>query len=109
MVRTTRIVDPIRVDDAGADQAAEFQQMVSVTTIECDVRSVKAQHRADLVRTSRRHEALEARSGYGATGRASEIIVDHLDLEESVAARDSTRSYWRRLLSRFVSTCRSVD
>lgn len=53
VVGLLRIVDAIRVDQQGADQAAEFQKGMPIATIACQARGFDAQHGADLALAQR--------------------------------------------------------
>ena len=86
VIRTTRIVHAIEVDDAGIDEAAQLEQMMPVPAIAGETGGIEAKHGADLAGAKPGNELLEARARHGAAGRTAEVVVDDLDIAKSVAA-----------------------
>jgi hypothetical protein len=86
IIWATRIVDAIKVDDAGLDKTAELQQMMPVPAVAGEAGGVEAKHSADLAGAEPGDELLEARARYGAAGRTAEVVVDDLDIAKSTAA-----------------------
>src|SRR6476469_9364214 len=74
VIRTTRIVHAIEVDNAGVDEAAQLEQMMPVPTVAGETRGVEAKHGANLAGAKPGDQLLEARARHGAAGRSAEIV-----------------------------------
>src|ERR1700733_2880509 len=86
IIWATRIVDAIKVDDAGIDEAAEFEQMMPVPAVAGETGGIEAKHGADLASAEPGNEFLEARARHGSAGRTAQVVVDDLDAAKSVPA-----------------------
>src|SRR5271166_5182355 len=73
-----RIVDPVLVDEDGADQSTELYQRVPVASVAGETRSLDREHGADTTVADRGQQPFEARTG-DASARSSEIVVDDFD------------------------------
>ena len=80
IIEDARIVDAIWIDHEGAYQAAEFDEMMPVSTVTGQAGSLNAKHSANLSRADFRNQMLEPRALHLAGPRASKILVDYLDL-----------------------------
>ncbi len=83
VIREARIIDAIKVDDAGIDETAELEQVMPVPAVSGETGGVEAKHGADLPGAEPGDELLEARACYGAAGRTAEVVVDDLDAAKS--------------------------
>jgi hypothetical protein len=101
IVRTTRITDTIEINDAGIDETAQLEEMMSVPPVAGETRGIKANHNADFAGAEPGDELLEAGARDGSARRPAEIVARR--------RAGSTRSYWRRRLSRWTCTCVCVD
>ena len=86
IIEDARIVDAIWIDHDGAYQAAEFDEMMPVSAITGQTRSLNAKHGANLSRADFRNQMLESGALHLAGPRATEILVDNLDLLEAKLA-----------------------
>src|SRR5271166_144667 len=73
-----RIVDPVLVDEDGADQSTELYQRVPVASVAGETRSLDREHGADTTVADRGQQPFEARTG-DASARSSEIVVDDFE------------------------------
>ena len=78
-----RIVGLLEVDDPGADEAANFEQLLPIAAVSSQSSRVEAQHRADLVLVHHRNQPIEAGAICRAAGRAPEVVIDHLNVPPS--------------------------
>jgi hypothetical protein len=69
------------------DQATQLEQMMPVSTVARQPRSIKAYHCADISSANGSDQPLEARSVHRATGRTPEIIVNYFNVDEAMAPR----------------------
>ena len=81
-----RIVDAIWIDHDGAHQAAEFDEMMPVSTVTGQAGSLNAKYGANLSGADFRNQMLEPRTLHLPGPRASKILVDDLDLLEAKLA-----------------------
>ena len=86
VIRPTRIVDAIEVDDAGVDDAAQLEQMMPVPAVAGEAGRIEAKHGTDLAGAKPGDELLEAWTRHGSTGGSTEIVVNDLDIAKSVVA-----------------------
>lgn len=100
------IADAVVVDDAGFDKPAQREQMVPVRAIAREARCVLGQDGTILARIQPGNQAVEARARHRSACRATEVIVDDLNVGH---AATSARSCCRRWLSRVVIPCDCVD
>ena len=77
----------LRVDHSRLDQTTQLEQMMPVSTVVRQPRSIEAQHCADISSANGSDQPLEARSVHRATRRTPEIIVNYFDVDEAMAAR----------------------
>jgi hypothetical protein len=70
---------------------------------------IEAQNGADLARAQPCDQAVESEARHRSACWSAEIVIDDFNIDETVLAATSTRSYWRRLLSRLVMTWDCVD
>jgi hypothetical protein len=87
VVGTAGVVHAVQIDDAGADQSAEFQKVVPVAAIAGKPGSVEAEHGPDFAGAKPCHELVETWPGHHAAGGAAEIIIDDLDIPKSSPPR----------------------
>ena len=87
VVHQARVVDTVRIDDQGAGQRAEIDQMMPVAPIARQPRRLEAEHRADGTGAEFGDQALEAGARGEAGARAAEVVVDHGDGREAGGAR----------------------
>ena len=87
VIHQARVVDPIRIDDQGAGQRAEIDQMMPVTPVARQPRRFDAEHRADGTGAEFGDQALEARARHEAGARAAKVVVDHGHGREAGGAR----------------------
>ena len=83
IIEDARIVDAIWIDHESAYQAAEFDEMMPVSTVTCQARSLNAKQGANLSRADFRNQMLESGAFHLAGPRTSKILVDYLDLLEA--------------------------
>src|SRR4051812_5904764 len=88
VVRATRIVDPLDVNDARFDEPAQFEQVVPVASIPREPRGIQAQHGSNVPSAQGSHEPLEAWSGHHAAGGLTQIVIDDLDGVEPPSSCD---------------------
>src|SRR3982751_1278644 len=88
VVRATRVVDPLDVNDACFDEPAQFEQVMPVASIARESRGIQAQHSSNVPGAQGRHEPLEAWSDHHAAGGLTQIVIDDLDGVEPPSPRD---------------------
>src|SRR5687767_2518191 len=86
IVRPARIVNAVRIDDFGANEPAELEQVMPVASVTRESRSVQAQHGSDFAGANLSDQPFESGSHHTATGGAPKIIVDDLDAAKSMTA-----------------------
>ena len=84
IVRTTRVLHTLDVDYSRLDQTTQLEQMMPVSTVARQPRSIQAQHCADISSADGSDEPLEARSVYRATRRTPEIVVNYINVDEAM-------------------------
>jgi hypothetical protein len=87
VVHQARIVDAIMIDEEGAHQGAQVDQVMPVATIASEARGFEAEHGAYDPAAHGGHQPLEARPLYQPRSRAAQIFVDRLDAREAQGAR----------------------
>jgi len=87
VVHQARVVDAVRIDDQGAGQRAEIDEMLPVASVARQSRRLDAIDRADGARAEFGDQSLEAGSRGEAGARAAEIVVDDRDGGEAGGAR----------------------
>jgi len=87
IIRATRVVHAIEVDDAGIDETAQLEQMMPVPAVTCEAGGIEAKYRTDLAGAESGDELVEAWARHGAAGRPAQVVVDNLDIPKSPAAR----------------------
>jgi hypothetical protein len=88
IVRPARVVSSIEIDDPSFDEAAKLEEMMPVSSISRQPRSVEAQDGADFARAQPRDQSIESRSGNRAARGAAEVVVDNFDLLEPPTTGD---------------------
>lgn len=88
VIRLTRVIDAVEIDDPGVNEPAKLQQVVPVPAVARQAGSVEAQNRTDLPGAQPCHEPIEARARHCSAGGATEIIIDDFYIAESVTPGD---------------------
>src|ERR1041385_9177489 len=83
IVRTTRVIHALHVDYSRLDQTTKLEQMMPVSTVARQPRSIQAQHRADISSTDGSDEPIEAGSAHRAARGASKIVVNYFNVDEA--------------------------
>ena len=78
IVRMSRIIDPVFVDEDGPDQSAKLNQRVPVAPIARQSGRLDCEHGTDAAFTDRGKQSLEA-GPVDAASRSTQIIVDDLN------------------------------
>src|SRR5437660_3194226 len=79
IVRESRIIHGLGVDQQRTDDATKFQQGMPVSSIARQSRRLNAEHGADLPIAQRAQQAFKAGTARSAT-RDSEIVIDYIDV-----------------------------
>src|ERR1051326_9083903 len=87
IVRTTRVIHALHVDYSRLDQTTKLEQMMPVSTVARQPRSIQAQHRADISSTDGSDEPIEAGSAHRAARGASKIVVNYFNVDEAMPPR----------------------
>ena len=80
VVAVPRRIDGLLIDQNGIDHAAHLDELLPIPAVASEARDLAGANRTDLTEADLRYHSLEAGALYAASGRATEIIIDHLDL-----------------------------
>jgi len=80
VIKVSRIVHTIFIEQQGISKCADFQQAVPVTRVPRQTGNLQAQHQTRMAQTDLAHQALKARPLGGGSARLAEIRVDDHDL-----------------------------
>jgi hypothetical protein len=87
IVGQARIVDAVGVKHSRADEPAQLEEVVPITSVASEPGSFEAEDRADYALADLPDERLEPRPRVRSARRDSEIVVDYNDVTEPVRPR----------------------
>jgi hypothetical protein len=88
IIGEARVVDAVEVDHACFDQSTELEQMMPIPAVTSQPGGFQAQHRTDATSAQLRDEALEAGARGGPTGGSSKVIINELNVAETMLSGD---------------------
>ncbi len=89
VVEVARVIEPVLVEDQRLGERADLQQPVPVGVVAGQPGDLQPDHDPGLAHADVGDQALEAVTADGAGAGPAEILVDHGDLVQSPAQRDS--------------------
>jgi hypothetical protein len=81
------VLETAAIDHVGADESAQFEQMVPVTPVACQPGCFQAEHGADRAFANASDEITKSRPVHCPAGRATEILVNHAHVAKAVTTR----------------------
>ena len=82
IIRKTRIINAVEINDAGIYETTQLEQMMPVPTVAGETGGIGAKHSADLAGAEPGDEFLEAGARYGSARGVVEIVVNHRDIKK---------------------------
>src|SRR6266436_3697651 len=80
VIALPRRIDGLLVDQHSVDNAAHLDELLPVSAVAGEARDLPRRNRADLAEADLSHHAFEAGAGDAARRRATEIVINRLDL-----------------------------
>jgi hypothetical protein len=87
VVRTTRVVNAVKIDHSRLDESAKLKQMMPIAAIAGEARCVETQNRTDVSGAQPSYKLLKTRAGHGSACGPTQIVIDHLNVAKSASPR----------------------